>query len=496
MRCRFLIFALIFAISFGCAGCSSKKSEENSSLILAVENNLRPGFIIKGEPVRTVNIFDRMKQLNVPGASLAIINNGKVEWAKGYGIRERGCENLVTTETLFQAASISKPVAALGILHLVDKGLLNLDAPVNDKLKSWHIPDNEFTKDKKVSLKGLLNHSAGLTVNGFPGYSVKNDIPTIIQVLEGEEPSNTDPIRVDIIPGSQWRYSGGGYTVVQLLITDTMGKSFNDYMKETVLDPIGMIYSTFEQPLSGEAAMSAASGHRGNNEVVKGKWHIYPEKAAAGLWTTPSDLCRFAIEIQKSLAGQSNEVISKSLTEQMLTPGIGGFGLGFALSGNGEVVAFYHGGSNEGFRCKLVAFAKEFQGAVVMTNSDNGWPLIREIIRSIAYVYKWPIFQSEEVNLIELESSVIEAYVGEFTMSNNPDMVFIFSVKDGRLFFKPIEDTDIALYPISKTEFVCLDDAHYVTFVESPDGNFDKIKIRSIDSSKELILVRKSLVGR
>lgn len=487
------LFVLSIFIVFGIcmSGCSTETSDNTNVRVRAVENNLKPALYIKGEPTPALNILERMKHHKVPGVSVAVINKGKIEWAKGYGVKEAGGDDPVTPETLFQAASISKPVAALGALHLVDKDLIDLDAPVNDKLQSWKVPENEFTEKEKVTLRRLLTHSAGLTVHGFPGYAVSKEIPTTVQVLDGEEPANTDPVRVDILPGSQWRYSGGGYTVVQLLVADVSGMPFPEYMKETVLDPIGMVDSTFQQPLSPEKAALAASAHRANGKVINGQWHVYPELAAAGLWTTPSDLCRYAIELQKSIAGESNKVISQEMAQKMLTPGIGDWGLGPSLSKPGEAKSFSHGGGNEGFRCQLFAFVEGGLGAAVMTNADKGSDLAAEILRGIAYVYAWPAYQSKEVAVIEIDPAALEPYVGDFRMSGQPKMPFFVSIEQDGLHVKSLATGDLALLPMSETEFVYLDGGIFITFVQGADGSFDQMKVNPAGSSMEMVFTRK-----
>jgi CubicO group peptidase (beta-lactamase class C family) len=335
--------------------------------IQRVENGLLAAIIIKGQPA-TMKLADRMAHYKTPGVSIAVINDGKIEWAKGYGAAETGVATPVTTETLFQAASISKPVAAVGALALVERGKLSLDEDVNAKLKSWKVPENDLTKEHKVTLRRLVTHSAGLTVHGFRGYAADEPAPTLQQALDGQKPANSAAIRVDILPSSKWRYSGGGYNVMQQLMIDVTGKQFPELMRELALDKIGMKRSTYEQPLPKALAAQAAVGHRGNGEVVKGKWHTYPEMAAAGLWTTPSDLALFAIELQGSKAGKSNKVLSKSMTDQMLTMQIESWGLGISLGGEGAAATFSHGGGNEGFRCQMFAYAvtfiKDEQGAV------------------------------------------------------------------------------------------------------------------------------------
>jgi len=462
--------------------CKSRHTAENPvknpARIQAVENGLKPAMYAKGEPIAAMNILDRMKYYNVPGVSVAVIDNGKIEWAKGYGVKETGRNDPVTPETLFQAASISKPVTALSVLRLVDKGILDLDSPVNDKLVSWKVPENEFSEKEKVTLRRLLTHSAGLTVSGFPGYATSEQIPTPVQVLNGEKPANTPPVRIDMIPGSQWRYSGGGFVVTQLLVADVSGRPFQEYLKTTVLDPLGMNHSTFEQPLPRDKEGQAASGHQSNGEAVKGRWHVYPELAAAGLWTTPSDLCRLAIDLQKSVAGESNKIISRETTGKMLTPGTGDWGLGIGLGGLKEEAkkSFSHGGGNKGFVCMLFAFVHKGQGAVVMTNSDNGNQLVFEILRSLSSVYGWSILQPKEVALVEIAPEKLAPYVGDYRAAAEPDTLFLVSIEKNQLHIKSSEIGDWALSPVSETEFVCLDAGASITFVKGSDGRYDQIK--------------------
>ena len=312
-----------------------------------------------------------MQKRHVPGLSLAIIQDGRIVKAKGYGVTEKGGEVPVTTSTLFQAGSISKPVSALGALCLVERGKLALDEDVNARLTSWKVPPNEFTGKKKVTLRGLLSHTAGLTVHGFPGYATDEPVPTLVQVLDGAKPANTAPIRVDVLPGSLWRYSGGGYTVMQQMVVDVTGRPFPQFMRETVLVPLGMKESTFEQPLPAERARLTATGHYPDRSLVKGKWHIYPEMAAAGLWTTPSDLARFAVGVQEAAAGKSGKTLSRRMAREMLTEQKDSYGLGFGLEGSGAALRFGHGGRDEGFDARLTACAETGQGAAIMINAND-----------------------------------------------------------------------------------------------------------------------------
>ncbi|HUK89666.1 MAG TPA: serine hydrolase domain-containing protein, partial [Blastocatellia bacterium] len=272
---------------------------DDEAKIREVTQNLLPAVQLKGRS-NAMNLVDRMRYYRIPGVSVAVINNGRIEWARGFGVRDAGSGEPVTAETLFQAGSISKPVAAAGVLHLVEEGRLSLDDNVNDKLKSWRLPENEFTEKRKVTLREILSHTGGLTVHGFPGYATDAPLPTLTQVLDGTKPANTAPIRVDVEPGTIYRYSGGGYTVMQQLLIDVMGKPFPEILDQTVIERAGMMHSTYQQPLPNNLQGKTATAHI-HGEPIKGRWHVYPEMAAAGLWTTPSDLALFAMEIQRAL---------------------------------------------------------------------------------------------------------------------------------------------------------------------------------------------------
>jgi CubicO group peptidase (beta-lactamase class C family) len=332
--------------------------------------------------LRKTRLVERMKELHVPAVSVALIEDGRIAWAKAWGAAD--------PETVFQAASISKPVAAMAAMHMSQHGNFALDEDVNGKLKSWKVPESEFTKEKKVTLRGLLSHSAGMTVHGFPGYAVDAPLPALLQILNGTPPANTRPIIADMEPGSKWRYSGGGYTVLQQLMMDRMGWEFPQIMDRMVLGRIGMKRSTYQQPLPEAWHANAASGHLRDGQPVKGRWHVYPEMAAAGLWTTPSDLARWAIELRNAYTGKSNKIIERNTAREMLTRQSGSWGLGVQLHKEGAALAFSHGGSNAGYRCGFLMFAESGNGVVVMTNGDQGGPIVEEWIRATRQEYGWP----------------------------------------------------------------------------------------------------------
>src|SRR5580704_1784569 len=330
--------------------------------ISRIESGLLPAVIIKGQLPKPMTIADRMAFHKVPGVSVAFFDHGQVLWTRAYGFADVASKKPVSPNTLFQAASISKPVAALAALRLVQDGKLTLDEDVDVKLRTWKVPDNEFTVKEKVTVRRILSHSSGLTVHGFAGYASDEPVPTVVQILNGEKPANSDPIRVDIVPGTLWRYSGGGYVVLQTLLSDVTGKPFPQIMSELVLRPAGMTHSTYEQPLPKNRAQEAATPYRSNGDPVKDGWHTYPEMAPAGLWTTPSDLARMAIEVQSEYTGKSSKILSQGMARQMLTRQMGTWGLGFGLESPGGKHTFGHGGANEGFRCNLETYTNSGQG--------------------------------------------------------------------------------------------------------------------------------------
>lgn len=339
------------------------------------------------EPLR-LSLPQLMELYKVPGMSISVIQDFKIVFAKGYGTIGMGSNVPVGTHTLFQAGSISKPVAATGALYLVEHGKLALDEDVNQKLKTWRVPENEFTKEQKVTLRRLMSHTGGLTVHGFPGYDVDEARPTLVQIFNGEKPANTMPIRVDIVPGTQERYSGGGVTIEQQLMMDVTGKPFPEFMRETVLDKIGMTDSSYEQPLPAARAATTAIGTYMDGKPVRGKWHIYPEMAAAGLWTTPTDLAKFAIEIANSRKGRSNKVLTQKITEEMLTQVMDGAGLGFFLEKENPG-QFGHDGSDEGFQAMLTMNWQTGNGLAIMADSDSGISAANYVVRRVVQEFGW-----------------------------------------------------------------------------------------------------------
>ncbi len=352
--------------------------------IYEVENNLVGTTGTGGDS--SWNILTRMNYYGIKGVSIAVVHNYKMEWAKGYGWADDSSKTPVNIQTLFQAASISKSLNAMGVLKLAQENRLDLYADVNQYLRSWKFPYDDKSKAKKISTIELLSHTAGLNVHGFAGYARGETLPTIIQILNGTPPANSPAVCSAMEPGLRSEYSGGGITISQLILMDITGQPYAQYMHDEVLAPLGMNSSSYEQPNRGNPVL-LASGYKMNREEVPGNYHIYPEQAAAGLWTNPTDLSKYIIETQLAYEGKSAKVLNQKMTWLRLTPYLNhSAALGVFLDNQDSTEYFQHSGGNEGFRCQYYGSLREGNGLVIMVNSDNG-AIIQEIVNSVARVY-------------------------------------------------------------------------------------------------------------
>jgi CubicO group peptidase (beta-lactamase class C family) len=469
-----LVFALLtLALIFGAAGPVAAEPETVDQRIRRVEDGLRMPYVVEGydEYRTTYDIYERMKHHRVPGVSICVINGGRIEWAKGYGELKAGTGRIVNTETLFQVASIGKPITAAGALRLVEQGVLDLGGDVNDYLSSWEIPKNEFTYGIDLTLEMLLSHTGGVTVHGFPGYPQGSSLPTLKQILQGEPPCNTPAVSVDIKPGTRWRYSGGGFVIVQQIFEDLFGKPFPQSMRELVFEPAAM-HRTFYFPRLPEALEeNAALAHLADGSPVAGGYHIYPEfGAGAGLWSTPLDLARFVVGIQDSYTGRPGGLLGRDTAIEMLKQRMGPHGLGFMVVSKSGEVALSHGGGNLGYRNLLFAYAETGKGAVVMTNSDVGDNICSEILRAIAVVYGWPDYQPERKVPVRLPAERLDALAGHYDIPGlGPVLLW---VEGGNLYAPDlqIEGGRILFLPESPTSFFSPSSGWLLDFVLDESG--------------------------
>lgn len=386
---RLSIFCFVLFI-ISCKTSQNTGTGRHAAMIKRIENEIHPITNSGADSNITQTLVQRMQSFGVPGISVVVFDSGQIVWAKGYGVKDELTREAVDAGTLFQAASISKPVTSVGTFRLVERNLLKLDDDVNQTLKSWKIPDTDLTATEKVTLRRIVSHMSGLSIHGFFGYAQSDTIPTEIQILNGVPPANNKPVLVVEKPGTREIYSGGAFTLLQLLLQDVTGKPFKELLKEEVLQPAGMNQSGFDQPLPAARQKNFAKGYNAEGKMLEGGFYVYPELAAAGLWTNPSDLARFMLNISGCYRGEKG-LLKQSTMQEMLTKIPGGGGLGFGVDGSGSPAKrFRHSGGNYGYTCYAVAFTDIGRGVVVMTNSDNGSPLIRELVRTISRVYGWP----------------------------------------------------------------------------------------------------------
>lgn len=402
--------------------------------------------------VRTLD--DRMNELLIPGLSVAVIENFEVAWAAEFGIRRMGERAAIGPDTPFQAGSISKPVFALAVMRLCQEKRINLDADIRTYLKSWQLPESDDGWAPKINLRQLLSHTAGTTVHGFPGYPVHGALPSLAEILNGAPPANTPPVFIDLIPGMQFRYSGGGTTIAQLAVTDLVGQSFPDLMRDLVLVRLGMEDSSYEQPPSSDLANRAAAGYAVNGVPIPGGWYVYPEMAAAGLWTTAGDLARLGAALMRGLRGEITGLdLSRESLATMLHPqlpdqprGSDFVGLAWFCAGDGDAFRFGHAGGNHGFLADLRLYPATGQGAAVMINSNQGWPLIEELLASIEREYRWPAMAQAKS-----DASIADRLAG--TYRDSTDRLFRIEQVGGRLLLRVGDQDPIGLMPSSNGIF-------------------------------------------
>ena len=478
MNPRYLLAAAILMI-FGCQPAEENPVEDPR--ISEIENNLVPGIMIEGHEYPGWTIQERMKNYRVPGVSIAFFEDGRIAWTRTYGYLDTDSAEMVNVGTRFQAASISKPVAASGMMALAESGKFDIDADVNTYLSEWKMPGNPDAPDEIITLRRLVTHNAGLTVHGFRGYAEGEDVPSTLDVLQGN--GNSDAVFPDTIPGSIWRYSGGGYTLMQYVIEENIDESFPEFMRNTVLDPVGMERSTYVQPLPADMRDNTSIGHRPDGNAVKGKWHTYPEMAAAGLWTTPTDLSKWALAMQRAFNGSNDEFIQPETARKILTKHMDDWGLGPALGGEGDSLYFRHGGANEGYRCMLFAQASEGgQGIAIMTNSDLGGALMNEIIRAVDKAYGWNVYKPALKTVIDLDEEELAAFEGVY--HGGPQIEVNVFLEDGQLKGR-VDQNVFLLYPEAPDQFFDDQDGQSLFFHRTEDGTITGFTVEGIEFERQ-----------
>lgn len=428
---------------------------------------LRPAVVFEDE-VWHGSLSERARFYNVPGVSIAFIDHGRVAWRATYGQRnDNGTP--VSTQTVFQAASISKPVAATLTLLLVDSGELKLDAPVNSQLRSWQLPDSGDMRSDAVTLRRLLSHSAGINVHGFPGYAAGIALPTEDQILDGQTPANSPPIRLVLKPGSAYRYSGGGYQIAQALIEDAAGTPFAEVARKRLLDPMGMQRTDYSAELPKRFSHNVAVGHGYDGKALPGGWHRYPELAAAALWSTSDDLARYFVAVMQAAHGHPHRPLTPRIAQQMLTPAIEGMGLGFGVHGEGADRLVDQAGATAGYRTYMAGYPKRGQGVIIMTNSDGGKDLIDEICRSLAHAYAWPDFKSRNATAAAIDPATLQKRAGDYRV-NRYGFTLHLQRRGNALLASTPRGQSFTFRPLSAWKFLAEEDASELVFDPKEPG--------------------------
>lgn len=465
-------------------------SQQNpdTTKILSVENGLlvSASVVFADSVVPRYNILQRMKFYRVPSVSIAIVKAGRIEWSKAYGYADVGEHRVADSHTVYQAASISKSVNALCILKLVQDGQLSLDKDIRYYLKTWNLPVNDPSSNRSITLRDLLSHSAGLSTSGFMGYARSDTLPTINEILDGRHPANSEPVRCVVEPGTTFKYSGGGTVVTRKIIEDNITRDYPGLVNTLVLKPLRMVESSFSQPLESERS-NYATAYDASGTEIPGKYKVYPELSPDGLWTTATDLARFVVSIQQSLEGEPS-LLNDSVAKEMVTPVLqnSNAGLGVFVDTRGGWRYFEHSGANVGYRSQFYASLFSGQAAVVLTNSDNGRPLIDEIINSISVAYNWGFYAPTVKRLVAVPDSILAMYVGEY-ISQEPSVTI--KILASRHTLELTARRTEQLYPIgSNTFFIISSPNQDCVFLSVGGKGFDTFEVRENDK----VLIRAS----
>ena len=410
---RKINFVLLLLQCLSAATAQQPYSKAVKEQIARVEANLSGGMVIDG---KLYTLSERMKHYNVAGLSVAVIDNYQIVWAKGYGYADKKEDREVTTNTLFEPGSISKSLNAVGILQLAQQGKLDLYQDINQYLVNWKFPYDTVSHGKKITTAQLLSHTAGLGVHGFPGYQRDSAIAAVTDILDGRAPSNTEAVRSVTEPGKESRYSGGGILITQQMLTDLTKQRYEQYIYEHVLRPLGMTNSSYNQPPAVSQRKNLATGYKSNGNEVPGKYFVYPEKAAAGLWTTPTDICKYILEMQQAYQGKSSKVLNQEMVKLHVTPYKNDVAMGtFIQNRNGEKY-FDHTASNEGFSGLFIGGLTNGKGAAIFVNSDDA-SIAFELVNTIALVYNWAGFKKpEQITTVPVNDTITSKYIGEYIL--------------------------------------------------------------------------------
>lgn len=421
-----LVIGLLLEVGVGhkaFAEVASSHRHVDSAKQEAVVNGLMPPVAFEGEPREVFSVTERLSYHKVPGISFALIDDDKIAWAEGFGKLATDSNEPVTEDTIFQAGSIAKPVTAYAVMRMYERDEIDINTDIHRYLKSLALPKGKQSTDFPVTFKNLLDHSSGLTAGGYMGYQKGDMLPSDVQTFLGQKPASNRPVSVEQIPETEIRYSGAGYTLVEIALTDIYETSFEKLMQKWALSPIAMNGSSFEMKYPEKTSVQTALGHDNHGKQVEGGWRVHPEQAAAGLWATPKDIAKFALEVSRAYKGESS-LMSKKMAREMLAPvkpdtdlssQFGGQpAMTFIVDNKEQDFLFKHGGGTIGYRSFMVMHPETGKGAVFMANSDLGYSVGLEMLRAASSIYDWPGFKTRILERRKVDTRTQESFINAY----------------------------------------------------------------------------------
>ena len=443
------------------AGAAETHTSGTPDVQAEIEAGLYPAVMIEGE-VRP-SLAERMAHFNAPQVSVAVWRDGALDWAEGYG---EGAD----ADTLFQAASLSKAVSAVGITALAFEKGITLDADISGDLEGVDLAALN-PEGVPITLRGLLSHTNGATVGGFGGYPAGSDVPGNLEVVTGSDRTNSDPVRIEANPDGAFSYAGGGYQLAQLWAETVSGEDFETLMQRLVLQPAGMTRSTFAQPLPDDLASgNVAPAYEGDGSPVEGGWHTYPEQAAAGLWTTPTDYARFVDALIKAMKGETGTGVSPEIAAAVTSAVSDGYGLGIGVEEKDGGTVLRHSGSNKGYKTYFEAWPERGDAVVVMTGAEAGFPLNADIVRTAKRIYGWPVGPQVVKARVPVEAAALRALEGDYVLSGAERPRFTLTASAPDLVLETANGGRYTLVPIGEQTFIDPDDGQEVVFEPAEDG--------------------------
>ena len=465
MSAKLLCISVMTSILMGCAVQSAEEPktmtaslsvEADIKLQNQLENGLSPALVVEGDVIPTFSISERMANFDTPAVSIAYAKGGEVVWAKGYG-------EGIDTETLFQAASLSKAVSATGMVSFALSNNIDLDADVAPLLPNVDISSIN-PEGRSVSLRELLSHTAGATVHGFAGYAINDDVPTNLQVILGSEITNSDAVIIAAIPENKYKYSGGGFQIAQAVVEAQSQQTFETIMAAHIFDPIGMSASSFALKTPGGPVAGIALATDGSGTPIDGGWNVYPEQAAAALWTTPTDYLKFIMALMTASDENTSNGLSARVVNEVLTPVSQNYGLGMGIRNSEGRLQYSHSGSNRGYRAFVKALPDTTEAFIVMTNAPGGAPLGSEIMRAASKIYNWPGAKPKSIKRYKLSEIELGKFVGTYAFPKNMNPYLELTIGERQLTATVFDRGTFSLVPISDNLFVDTDDGQQIEF--------------------------------